>query len=198
MILFHDLKIIYCIVPGTGSNSFWRSMFEKYPNSYHLNRHVPAGHPAVDKSQKIDRINHTGHYRLIRMKELIDSNTWKTYRKIAFVRQPDAWLWSIYNKGGIPNAIGENNVGVSYQTFVETVKKTPYSWFTDDDGHVMVDTIYRTEDLREICNQYGIKYREENVRMRNQRPPPKLDDKHRKIMNEKFAREYKHYEESNG
>lgn len=196
MFLFHNLKIIYCIVPGTGSNSFWRSIVEKYPNNNYLHLHVPAGHPADTKSRKLDGINNTSHWRIIRMKELIDDHTWNTYRKIAFVRQPDAWLWSIYNKGGIPNAIGENNLG-TYLEFIKTVKKTPYYWFTDDDGRVMVDTIYRTEDLHQICKEFEITYREDNVRNRG-RPPPNLTEEYRTIMNEKFYQEYKHYEELNG
>ena len=70
-------------------------MSERY-STYHLNRHVPAGHPADTKSRKIDGINHPSHWRLIRMKELIDDNTWKTYKKIAFVRYPDYWTWSLW------------------------------------------------------------------------------------------------------
>ena len=194
MILFHDLRIIYCIVPGTGSNSFWKAMFEKYPNSYHLNKHVPAGHPADTKSRKIDGINHPSHWRLIRMKELIGSDVWNSYKKIAFVRYPDYWTWSIFHKGGIPQAIGEDNTK-TYDHFIRTLKKTPYSWFTDDDGRVMVDTIYRTEDMAEICQEYGIRYLEDNVRMRGKSPPKQLNEELQEIMRKKFKREFKHYEE---
>jgi hypothetical protein len=188
MILFHGLKIIYCIVPGTGSNSFWGAMQTKY-DLYHLNKNIPKNHPAITKSQS-EGIKNNSHWRISRMKELLDDETWNTYKKIAFVRHPYDWSWSIYNKSGVDNAIGVDTTK-DYSHFLKTLDKTPYWWFTDEDGTVLVDTIYRTEDLdAKIFPKFEVEPKRTNI---NKQPKENLSEDDQKLLEEKFHREFQHY-----
>lgn len=186
MFLFHDLKILYIIVPGTGSNSFHNPLRRKYINTKTI--YPAADHPV----KKMNNISHPAHLTAQQYKCLVEPHIWESYEKIAFVRHPYDWARTIYRKGGIPGAIGIDNTG-TFLEYLQKLQKTPYYWFTDENGNVMVDTIYRTEDLNTtIAKKFKIVVGHEN---KTPAPQIELTDEHKQIIHEKFHREIEHYPE---
>jgi len=187
MYLFHDIKLAYIIVPATGSNSFHSDL--KHKHEYD----APYPH-RNDPVKKMTNIMHAAHLTAQQYKKLVDPKVWDEYEKIAFVRHPYAWANSIYNKNSIKQSIGIENtsqVGGSFLQFLETLDKTPYFWFTDPDGKVMIDTIYRTEDLDTyIFGKFGLRPKRKNE---TRRKKVKIRPAEKEIIDEKFAREFTHY-----
>ena len=186
MYLFHDLKLIYIIVPGTGSNSFHGSLKRKF-NHWERVR-VNGNHPAWD----IDtNIRNAAHFTARQAKLMIEPRTWAHYKKISFVRDPYDWVTSIYNKGGLLNSIGEDNT-IPFHTFIKNLKITPYFWFTDNDGEVIVDKIYRIEGLNtEIFEEFNCAQLYENKSTGKKYP---FSDDDKEIIQRKFKREFIHYD----
>lgn len=201
MMVWHNVKLIYIIVPGTGSNSFWPGLKEKYgdpeePTKGNITgaggRTVSkqVGHPAWVAARN-EKINHYAHLPAKYCKEFVDEQVWDTYEKIAFVRNPFDWVWTMHNKSGVHGSVGIDNSGKINHT-LEKLTKTPYYWFTDDAGHVMIDTIYRTEDLdTEIFSKFGIKPRHSNP---TRKKKYQLNQFEQALLRKIFEREFKHYE----
>jgi hypothetical protein len=188
MFLFHDFKLIYIIVPGTGSNSFHGEMKKICKKWEQLQPPKDRNHGGWKLGKGI---GHRSHWTAAMAKTFIDEHIWNTYEKIAFVRHPYWWARSVYRKGGIPNAIGVDNDGPSVR-YLKELDKTPYFWFCDKDGNRIVDTIYRTEDLSNIAKKFGFGFTHNN---KTNNPKKELDktDETAKLLREKFAREYEHY-----
>jgi hypothetical protein len=188
MFLIHELKIIYVVVPATGSTAFWNSLKKKYELDF-LHKRVPDDHPSIEKGEKDGGIDRK-HWRITRIKELVDEDTWNTYEKIAFVRHPYEWSWSLYNKRKVELAIGVDTSG-DYSTYLKNLDKTPYWWFTDENGNVLVDTIYRTEDLDSIVfPKYEVPVNRSNI---GKKKKEKISEEDEKLLKEKFHREFQHY-----
>ena len=188
MFLIHELKIIYVVVPATGSTSFWNALQEKYELDF-LHKRVPDDHPSVEKGEEDGGIDKK-HWRITRLRELVNEETWNTYEKIAFVRHPYDWSWSLFHKRKLELAIGVDNTK-DYSTYLKELDKTPYWWFTDEDGTVLVDTIYRTEDLdAKIFPKFEVEPKRTNI---NKQPKENLSEDDQKLLEEKFHREFQHY-----
>ena len=186
MLIFHDLKLIQIVVPRTGSNSFRASLMGKYKAKW-----VHTKKP-LRYVWEMDTIGMYGHFSAKQAKVLIDDDIWKSYEKVGFVRHPYDWIKSVNNINGLKQVLGER-LDTSLSEFVHEFKKTIYDWFTDEDGNLIIDTIYRTEDLDQIFEKYGVS----NTYI-NQTQKPKNEEfteKDKKIIREKFYREFKHYED---
>ena len=158
MFIFHELKLIYVIVPGTGSNSFHGPMKQKWECETVL-RPKP-GHDVWKLQPKIKLYN---HFTAEQWRMLIDPEIWESYTKIGFVRHPYMWARSMYRKGsaGVLGAVGIDSSG-SFVEYLTDLELTPYSWFIDSKGVNLVDRIYRTEDLSAIGIEYDIKIKHMN------------------------------------
>ena len=187
MIIYHDLKVISIRVPGTGSTPFHQQMNKKYQRQQSI--HVAKDHSA----RSLNNIHMYEHFTAEQAQLCIDSQIWKTYEKISFVRHPFWWARSIYRKLDCWNMLGIDIEG-SFEQYLERLDKTPYFWFTDASGCVMIDTIYRTEDLRKVYEKYDLVYRHSN------RSPTKreyeINAGVKTLLHEKFAREYEHYDKN--
>lgn len=180
--LFKDLNLLYIIVPGTGSNSFHSGMRNKYKMT---NIKIPANHPCRD----INRITHEAHFTAEQIRMVLGEKEWNSYDKIGFIRHPYDWINSLYNKGGV-EVLGMDNT-LPYSEFVADMNLTPYSWLTDEYGNVIVDKIFRTEDLDDgLFQKFGIPPNHIN---KSSKPKNHLTDDDIKIVREKFYREFKHY-----
>lgn len=187
---FNKHKIIYIIVPGTGSNSFHGEYRRVHSNS--LEKIKKPNPLPSDDIWELSNIHHEAHITARHLKTFIDPEIWKSYRKIGFIRNPFDWVNSIYNKGGIKNAIGIDNAG-NLSEMVETLDKTPYDWFVDDNGELLIDTIYRLEDLEtEIFKEFGCCV-PENRKNVSSKPKQQFSENDKYIIKEKFYREFKHY-----
>jgi hypothetical protein len=186
MIIYPDLKIIYIRVPATGSTTFHDQMSRKHE---HYGVPVPANSPV----RRMNNIHMIDHYTIEQAKLCIEPKIWNSYEKIAFVRHPFWWARSIYRKLDTFNMIGIDTEG-TFERYLRKLDKTPYFWFTDASGCVMIDTIYRTEDLRKIYEKYGASPRHGN-------PSPtkreyEVSKEVPRLLQEKFAREYEHYDKN--
>ena len=195
MYIVHSLKSIFVEVPGTGSGSLTESMAQKYRGKdceiFHVNKNESAAafklHPEITMGK---------HFTIEQIKMCIPEKHWEEYKKIGFVREPYDWAKSIYRKNGTKGSIGIDNSD-DFLDFVIKLEKTPYFWLTDRNGKVLVDTIYRTEDIEDIFKKYQLS----PVHL-NKSPRPnhlaELTSEIEAILKEKFAREYKHYENVDG
>ena len=187
MIIYHDLKLISIRVPGTGSTPFHEQMNKVY--SRHESIRAAKDHSA----RKLNNIYMPEHFTAAQAKLLIDPQIWKTYEKISFVRHPFWWARSIYRKLDCLNMIGIDVEG-SFEQYLRRLDKTPYFWFTDASDCVMLDTIYRTEDLSKIYGKYGLAFKHSN-RAPTRREYDITSDV-ASLLHEKFAREYVHYDKN--
>lgn len=118
------------------------------------------------------------HIKARDLKPLIDANVWDKYNKIGFVRFPEDWITSVKGMGNhFMRRLGEN---------------TPYDWFTDEKGNLIIDSIYRTEDLNEIFTANNMPIKELNIAVRrtdDYRVGPTFD-----VSKLDYTRENKHYD----
>lgn len=194
LFVVHSLKLIFIAVPATGSTSFTESINRRIGKQsdwaiYHADWQHPARklHPEVI----LDYHFTAEQARIV----IADDSIWNGYEKIAFVREPYAWTRSIWRKlGATEYAVGIDCTG-TYLEFLEKLEKTPYFWFTDSTGKVLVDNIYRTEDLEEVFRKYDLPYRHSNKTPQSQ-PETERTSEVDGILRKKFWREYKHYPET--
>ena len=184
MLIFHDLKLIQIIVPRTGSNSFRRALIPKYPNTKWVQL------PISDDIRKLSIATMPGHYTARQAKMLINNDIWNTYEKIGFVRHPYNWLKSIYNQNGVKQILGQK-IDTSLSEFVHDFNKTPYDWFVDENGEVMINTIYCTENLNKILLKYDVPSMHINESQNPTSEEFTGDDI--TIIKKKFHREFEHY-----
>lgn len=202
MFLFSELKLLYIIVPGTGSNSFSAGMKKRYNyNNIHGNINILKDLPVVgscwsgkvaEAAQLHPDVILSQHCTAKQAKILVKPEIWDSYEKIAFVREPFAWAKSLYRKTGLKEGVGIDDTG-TFLEFLEKLEKTPLFWMTDQKGKMLIDTVYRTEDLEQICMKFGIKYLQLNrtKSAREVKRTPEVDE----ILQKKFWREYKYYTE---
>ena len=181
---FHDPKILYFIVPGTGSNSFHPGMRTKYRRNDKVGDLLVESNPV----KEWHRIHHSAHFTAEQIREIVSDEIWN-YEKIFFVRDPFDWCNSLFNKGGVENVGMNNKHGMLH--FLKTLSLTPYSWGSDRKGNLLADKIYRTEDLKDLFKKYEIPVRTANI---SKKSPNKYCDECIELIREKFVREWKHYD----
>jgi len=190
MLIYHPIKTIFTRVPGTASSSFITHMHKRWGEPEKIKISTA---PIQGMNNISDNSHRTAHQLKLYLEEIGRQHIWDEYEKIAFVRHPVAWTNSIFRKTGIPQSIGENNKG-SYRHYLESVDKTPYYWFTDPKGKVLVDYIFRTEDLdSEVFEIYGIAppFSRHSV---SRRPKFEPNEGDWKLLRKKFKREFAHYD----
>ncbi len=135
-----------------------------------------------------------GHFGAEMARTLIDPDIWESYEKIGFIRNPYGWVASFYNQPNTDGMFGEDN-RTNLSEFIENLKLTPFSWFTDSNGEILIDNVYRLEDLSEVLDKYGC----ETVHIHKM---PKWKDnvtaddvrKYKEIIKKKFRREFEYYD----
>ena len=193
MFIFHDLKIIYIQVPGTGSNSFQRGM-QKYKCEM---ANIRRNHE-VPKWTNIRYPSMVSHFIAKQAKALIDPDIWDSYEKIGFVRHPYKWVVTMYRKANTQRNFGISG-SLDLSEFVRDIEKTNFYWFLDDDGNMLIDTVYRTEDLdTTLFDKFGIKHnniRSQNVHSSKLHTISDLSEADKEIIKKKFYREFEYYKD---
>ena len=187
MIVYNDLKVIFIRVPGTGTTTFHEQMKKVHTN--HQEIRVPKPHPA----RELNDIYMPEHFTAEQAQVCIDSRIWESYRKISFVRHPFWWARSIYRKLDCKRMLGIDTEG-TFEAYLRRLTKTPYFWFTNTSGCVIIDTIYRTEDLRAVYAEFGVspKHGNKSPTKREYNIAADVDP----LLHQKFAREYQHYDKN--
>lgn len=188
MHIFHEHKLIYIAVPATASSSFWHAMQTRWTKFETVN--PPRDHPAKLLHPDIG-IN--THLTAEQGKMFIDPEIWNNYKKIAFVRHPYAWAKSMYNKKGLQQAVGVNVSQDNFVDFLKDINKTPYFWYVDKEGNMLIDKLYRTEDFKQVVAEFDLKELTMN-RARIDRPSERTPEVNM-VLETKFARELSHYPE---
>ena len=134
-----------------------------------------------------------GHWSAQSAREVIDPKIWNSYKKIGFIRNPYPWVVSFYNQSNTIGMFREDNEK-PFPEFLENLKLTPFSWFVDDKGEMLIDTVYRLEDISSVLESYGCetvhihKARKKAIRVT-------IDDanEHKDIIRQKFKKEFEYY-----
>jgi len=187
MWIFHDLKLIYIRVPKTGSSSFIECMSKKHKVEEVFLKDSPfSKFPPITQTQ--------GHFSAQSAREVIDPEIWDSYEKIGFIRNPYGWVASFYNQPNTDGMFLEDN-RKPFGEFIENLKLTPFSWFEDDKGEILIDNVYRMEDLSSVMDKYGCEtvHIHKMVKWKDCVTP---DDarKYKEIIKKKFRREFEYYE----
>ncbi len=189
MLIFPDLKLIYIRVPKTGSNSFFHAMKNRHksvvPNQEELNKRRSWSELPPP------RISLYEHFTANQARQLIPKEVWDSYEKIAFVRNPYDWVVSLYDQRGIDSVLGEDE-SKPFPEFLRNLKLTPFTWFLDGDEKMLIDTIYRMEDIDEVFDKYDCKHLHLMKRKHFARNPV-LTDEDREVIKAKFQRELAYY-----
>jgi len=192
MFIFHELKLIYIMVPKTGTNSFWRSLSKKYTKTRVI-AGVAKDHPVYE----MEPITLAAHFTARQVKTLISEEVWNSYEKVGFVRHPYDWVISYFNVKAKGKILGEDGEA-SFGKFIRgKLRMTPFYWFLDKDGQMLIDTVYRTEDLKEILEGYGCEPLHANkTGIRDQTKDltvELLHDEYKRVIKKRFWREMAYY-----
>ena len=181
MYVSHGRQLIYVRVPRTGSTWFLRHNRDLV----HLSSGVD--HETVWEAMSRDVWQEVSHYK-----------------RIGFVRQPLSWIpsfcymcaqerrnWERYISDTEPYS---RATGCT-DRFLSNLKMTPFDWFTNPEtGEVLVDTIYRTEDLHEMFPvNPEIRWKRENRRPSGDQYDLEFSDEGLAMMKDRFARELEYY-----
>ena len=188
MWIFHGLKIIYIRVPKTGSSSFIHCMASKHKMETVFLKDSPfSKFPPITQTQ--------GHFSAASTREVIDPKVWNSYEKIGFIRHPYPWVASFYNQPNTDEMFREDN-RKPFPEFLENLRLTSFSSFTDSEGKMLIDKVYRLEDFSSIMDKYGC----ETTHIH---PMPKWKDnvteadanQHKDIIIKTFSRELEYYDD---
>lgn len=184
--LYRKLNLLIVRTPGAGSNTMKIHM-RKFEEPHWLKVRNGITNPQVLEWEKI---RHKAHLTARQIRALWPDE-FASYKVVGVVRHPVDWTNSIWRKGGIETALQEDTSG-SYSDYLKRLELTPYKWLTDADGSVIVDEIWRTEDMFEIFKSLGIPgpFKAENVSTNNKAIPTRDD---MEILKTKFHREWTHY-----
>jgi len=191
MVVYHDLKLIFIRVPKTGTNSFFNAMRRNgYRYEFPRVDEVVNNHDALVYHVP-PKIKDYYHFAAIQAKTLInDEEIWETYEKIGFIRHPYDWVVSLYNKKMLHRRINVDK-NENFSEFIKCLRVTPFSWFLDEQDKMMINKVYRTEDMNDVLNQYGCEARHDN---RNSgKKHIVFTDENRDLIDTKFYREWKYY-----
>ncbi len=134
---------------------------------------------------------HSEHKPAKEAVNFIDPVIWDTYTKFGFIRHPYEWVVSMwYMKSTL--FYGENT-DVSLSEFVRNLKLGMFKhWFLDDDGKMLVDDVYRLEDIFDVLkSEFGIK--PVHINKTINKLPNLLTDRDKLIIREKFPHEFEYY-----
>jgi len=175
-------RVIWICVPGTGTRSFERAAKIAQMD---FNLYSKDKHPETDIPMAL-------HAPAFVVREVISKAIWNRYEKIAIIRNPYDWMNSIYHHHALKN-IGMTAEDKPFDQFVKLNTKTPYYWYLDQQNNMLIDTLYKTEEINKLFHRFGLEpvhINKTSERKKKEEYTPEL----KKIMQERFWREFKHYE----
>lgn len=169
-------KLLFIDVPKTGSTSV---------------RHSLSAYPTHEVT--------TAHTNATDVREAVGEEVWGSYFKFGFVRHPIEWVRSYlywtkdyddhkaaFDSTKIPGP--ETEIPVLTGHF-RNWEQTPLDWLTDKQGNLIVDKVYRTEDMDEAMKELGlVAYHEHKCPSDFEADMPSLE-----FIKNRFKREYEYY-----
>jgi hypothetical protein len=169
-IIDHKKKIIYIAVPKTGTTSIQKFLKRNLPNSISVYLNTP------------NDIGLVKHSTALEIKNVIKN--YEDYHTFAVIRNPFDWYASWYTYAKDPAHVVDSQ-GKSLKEFINShdyLNKELLSYFTDENGKIIVDTIIKYEDNLEK-ELYKIM---DNLSIKIEKPLLKLNvSKYRKEKNYK-------------
>ncbi len=164
MIVSHQHKFIFIPIPKTATHAIRFALRPQLGKNdweqvelFHKSR-IPLG--------DLPTVNH-GHISSIHAKELLGDNTWNSYFKFSFVRNPyDRFISYSFFKKNKSVLFQQNPSSVMKLLFKDpNVKrdilfKPQFDFITNEKGELMIDFIGRYEDLQNdynlLCKKLGL------------------------------------------
>ena len=169
-IIDHEKKIIYISVPKTGTTSIQNFLKRNLPNSISVYLNTP------------NDIGLVKHSTALEIKNVIKN--YEDYHTFAVIRNPFDWYASWYTYAKDPAPVVDSQ-GKNLKEFINSydyLNKELLSYFTDENGKIIVDTIIKYEDNLEK-EMYKIM---DNLSIKIEKPLLKLNvSKYRKEKNYK-------------
>jgi hypothetical protein len=176
-VLCPSRKLLFIDVPKTGSTSVRKSL---------------SVYPTHEASP-------TPHANATDVREAVGEEVWSTYFKFGFVRNPVDWVRSYlywtkdyddhkaaFDPTKIPGAEAEIPVLTGH---FRNWEQTPLDWLTDKEGKLIVDKVYRTEDMDAAMKELGlIAYHEHDTPDDFSPEMPSME-----FITNRFKREYEYY-----
>ena len=184
MYLFHDLKMIYIKVPKTGTQSFMKCTCHHKHEYLGYNRGRFSEHWTAKQTKNLT-VNKQSN------EKAIDPAIWDSYEKIGFIRHPYTWIRSFYYER-LPNHMLHQKRELPYKEYIRAFNIDIFRWFVDDDGKMLIDTVYRLEDFDEIMRN---KFNAEpcHIHKTATNDPNTLNEEDKEIIRAKFPREMEYY-----
>ena len=123
--------------------------------------------------------------------KLLDPAIWDRYEKIGFIRHPYTWIRSFYYER-LPNHMLHQNRALPFKEYIRAFNIDMFRWFVDDDGKMLIDTVYRLEDFAKIMRD-KFKATPTHIHKTNSNADDRLSDEDKKIIRAKFPREMEYY-----
>lgn len=149
-VIDHEKKIIFIAVPKTGSTSIQNFLKKNLPNGISIDKNIP------------NDIGLEKHSSALEIKNVIKN--YKDYYCFAVIRNPFDWYASWYTYAKDPKPVVDSQ-GKSLKEFINSynyLNKELLSYFTDENGEIIVDTIIKYEnnlekELYKIMDKLSIK-----------------------------------------
>lgn len=171
-VFYHASKVLFIAVPKTGSSSFQKSLRNK--NSTYCRRQNHHSTALQTRNGKHEE--------------------WETYETVAFIRNPFKWAPSSYYSDAYKTIERHQKLLCSsFEDYLERLNKTPIQWVVDNDGEVIVDKLYRTEDMADVCEGYGFPLYHDNQTLKLQEKEIEYTPYQKSLIEKKFARELEYY-----
>jgi len=174
-----ERELLYIRVPKTGSESFVNALKLKWLGS--------KGHQTVWDAMQTNPMFYYYHHL--------------KFKKIGFIRHPLPWLDSFFGWSMRGYQWRDYVYGPPYEKgkggdqFLFNLTVTPLSWLTHPEtGELLVDEVYRTEDLPKIADEMNITIKHLNPTTEG-RFKKQLDwhDYRLAYVDKRFARELEYY-----
>lgn len=80
-----------------------------------------------------------------------------------------------------------------FKEYIRAFNIDIFRWFVDDDGKLLIDTVYRLEDLKEIMRDRFNNRTAVHIHKTASNDPNLLSDEDKAIIRAKFPREMEYY-----
>jgi len=188
IMLYPKYNMLLIRTPGAGSSSFIANLNRKAEHKWLEYTGLPEDCPCLSWS----KITNRAHLIARQVRELWPDE-YRSHKVVGLIRHPVDWTNSIWRKKPTLEVLGEDNSG-SYSDYLGRLRLTPYHWLADETGELMVDEVYRTEDFETtVFPSFGIDppYSRDTV---SSLPKAVPTDDDMKVLRQKFAKEFTHYD----
>jgi hypothetical protein len=153
LIISHKHKFIFFAIPKTATHTI-REALRKHTGEGDWEQQVLFGQQSLPIPELASIVH--GHISVTQLRPHLPSETWDSYFKFGFVRNPfDRFISTCFflnrkNPGFKRNATATMKRAITFERFKQRILVRPYSeLLTDDKEEIAVDFVGRFEDLQQ-------------------------------------------------